>query len=103
MAWVAVETFESYANGNDLNTLNGGSGWSNAWSTTTGSKYFISSTTPYQGSLCVRGATINTNADRALSVSVSAGIVYFAMMRPDTAGDDTFYLKLLFWQVLVLT
>lgn len=79
MAWVAVEDFESYANGNDMNTLNGGSGWSGAWSGTA-SKYFVVNSPTYGGSaLAGQGANSNANMTRSLTTAVSAGVVYVAM------------------------
>lgn len=79
MAWTATETFESYANGNDVNTLNGGSGWSGAWSGTAG-KYFIVNSPTYGGSsLAAQGANANANMVRNLTTPVSSGVVYIAM------------------------
>lgn len=92
MAWIAKETFDSYSDG-DLNTLNGGSGWSGAWSKTSGT-INVQGTTTYQGGKALKAnASAAALYDRALTTSVSAGTMYIAMMSSDTSS--LFYVILL--------
>lgn len=87
-AWVAEETFESYADGNDLNTLSGGSGWDGAWGSTA-SKVFITNSSPGQGSLSATETNQSVDLFRTLTTAVSSGVMYFMMMRTDTGATDT--------------
>lgn len=84
-AWVAVETFDSYSDG-DLNGNNGGSGFSAAWSGDT--DYDIQGTVTFQSSTkAVKATDANGNISRALTSSVSSGVVYVAM-RADSINND---------------
>ena len=82
MAWVAVENFDSYSDG-DLHGENGGSGWASAWS---GSVEF-----DVQGSEVFKGTkaivcNVNSNVEisRNLSSTSETGIVYCAMRKAST-------------------
>lgn len=48
-AWVATDNFESYTIGNNLNTLNGGTGWATAWSVSGGASSATIIATPTGG------------------------------------------------------
>ncbi len=86
MAWPATETFESYANGNNLNTRNGGSGWGGAWADVTLSKYIVANDQAYDGSLSVKVTTASgeePEISRPVSSSTDGDEVTFAI-RKDT-------------------
>lgn len=84
MAWVAEDDFDSYSTG-DLNTKNGGTGWSGAWSGDT--DFDVVTTAPYEGANHVTAVNANGNITRSLTTSVTSGVVYFAM-RSTTGGGD---------------
>lgn len=80
MAWVAVDNFDSYTDG-DLATQNGGTGWSAAWGGST--NYDIQGTVTYQGAKAVVNSTnANANTDsRALTSTTTSGVFYVAMRK----------------------
>lgn len=87
MAWVAVDNFDSYSDG-DLNGNNGGTGWAAAWSGST--NYDIQGTTTYQGAKAVKNSTAATGSiTRQLTTGVSdSGILYIAIRRSvNNAGE----------------
>jgi hypothetical protein len=93
MAWVAEENFDSYSDG-DLNTLNGGSGWSAAWSG--GTAYDIQGSVTYQGAKAVTQTGANGSVSRTLTTDVASGILYVAIRADSTmisSGDSTFRLN----------
>lgn len=85
MAWVATEDFNGYSDG-DLNTLNGGSGWSSGWT--------ANASVDVQGSVVYEGAKagfFNSVADgvgavRSLTTAVSSGTVSLRVRRPDKSA-----------------
>lgn len=86
MAWVAVENFNSYSDG-DLNGENGGSGWSGAWSGDV--DFDVQGTTVFEGVKAVTGVGANGNITRTLTTAVNTGTAYFSM-RHNGTGDATF-------------
>lgn len=84
MAWIARETFDSYSDG-DVNTLNGGSGWSAGWAKSSGT-INVQGTTTYQGSKALKAnASASAIYDRTLTTAVSAGTMYVAMRSSSTS------------------
>lgn len=81
MAWTFSDDFNSYSDGN----LNGQGSWSG--STT----YQIQGVTVYEGAKAVKSIGANANIDRSIT-SVSSGVMYFTMMKPDTTQDAAFRL-----------
>ena len=83
--WSATDNFDSYSNG-DLNTQNGGTGWSAAWSGAT--SYDVQGTTTYSGAKAVQfvHAAGDQQIDRTLTTVVNAGIVSIRM-RKETADN----------------
>lgn len=80
MAWPATDSFGGYADGNNLDTLNGGSGWAAAWSETTAGTFKITNVQAQGGTLSVRA--VDPGADKFGSRTVAthtSGIVTFAM------------------------
>jgi hypothetical protein len=92
---VPVETFEGYSNGNNLNTLNGGSGWAGAWSETSAGRYVISNAAAESGSLSVRHSSVGVNgiepeATRTFTDTLSGGEeMVFSVMRDVNSNVDT--------------
>lgn len=84
MAWVAVDNFDSYSDG-DLNGDNGGSGFSGAWSADL--TYDVQGTTVYQGTKAVTCAGVNVDAIRTLTTGVSSGIVKIALRSTQFANN----------------
>jgi hypothetical protein len=83
-AWVAEDKFDSYTNGNNLNTSNGGTGWSAAWSGSVG--YKIENTSVYQGAEAVEANNVGSDISRALTSTVTSGTLYIAFRLPTTVG-----------------
>lgn len=81
-AWVATDDFDGYTLSADLNTLNGGSGWSAGWVDGGGGTMTIE-TAPAggQGGKAVRSnsATVSTIYHRTVTSAVTAGTVGFRM------------------------
>lgn len=88
MAWVAEDDFDSYSDG-DLNTLNGGTGFSGAWTADT--DYDIQGTTTYEGAKAVTQTSSNGGATRTLTTDVASGILYVATRANSTmiSSDDS--------------
>ena len=85
MAWVAVETFDTYSDG-DLNGNNGGSGWAAGWSGD--ADYDVQGTITYNGSAKAVSTTgANGTIARTLTSASSSGVVYVAI-RYAVATDD---------------
>ncbi len=80
MAWVAIENFNSYSDGN-LSFNNGGSGWSAAWGGGSDNEVFdVQATQVYEGAKAIENiTTAEATIERDLTTSVSAGKWYFAM------------------------
>ncbi len=96
MAWVAIETFSGYSDGN-LSGNNGGSGWSNAWQAST-PEFQVQGTTVYEGAKAVSCASAggsNPFQTRNLTTSIStSGVVYVAIRRNSTStGELSFTLR----------
>jgi hypothetical protein len=91
MAWVAEENFNSYSDG-DLNTLNGGSGFSGAWSG--GVSYDVQGTVVLEGAKAVVNSG-NANADiqRDLTTATNTGVVYFGIRRNDTGTTGQYQIQ----------
>jgi hypothetical protein len=88
-----AETFESYANGDNIHTKNGGSGWAAAWANQNGNDWFATSTSPGQGSLSAGASTGNPgNISRQLTTAMtdSSTIVHVMMKESNTTGFGTF-------------
>lgn len=66
MAWLATDNAESYSNGNSITTLNGGSGWSAAWTVAGAGTKDIINTPTLQGSLCFRLVKVGAQEPEAL-------------------------------------
>lgn len=88
MAWIAQDDGESYANGNSISGLNGGSNWGGAWSVAGAGTKDIVNTPTLQGGLCFRLVKTNTEPEalRAFT-AVTSGIVSF-MCRTDNNTTD---------------
>lgn len=91
MAWVAIDNFDSYADG-DLAGENGGSGFSAGWVNQAVATENVQGTTVYQGTkaVTINNALLNTFYTRALTSAVSGNgnIVYFAIRRTlNNAGE----------------
>jgi len=86
MTWIATENFDSYTIGNDMNTLNGGSGWTGAWTSTGAGEGVIVAapsgmTTNAAEMLWITGD--GGDAQRSLSL-LTDGIVSFQMRAAQT-------------------
>lgn len=90
MAWVAQDDLQSYSLG-DLNTLNGGSGFSGAWSGDT--DFDVVDEDTFFGNRAVKAVNANGACTRTLTTSVSSGTLWFAM-RGGGGGDAQVDLKL---------
>jgi len=91
MAWFATDNAESYSNGNAINTLNGGTDWSGAWSKAgAGGTADIINTPTLQGSLCFRLVGGNSGEPEALRsfTCVTSGSASF-IVRSNTALLDS--------------
>jgi len=90
-AVISTDNFDSYTPTNDLNTLNGGSGWTGAWAKITGGAMTIE-TAPAggQGGNAVRSisATVDTQYSRAVT-AITVGTVRFRM-RTTIANPNNF-------------
>lgn len=78
MAWVATEDFDGYTPGADLNTQNGGSGWSGAWSKISGTTGVTVETAPtgMSGQAArFRNPSDEVTYERSLTTAQSAGSV----------------------------
>lgn len=90
-AWAAIESFDSYTSGAALNTLNGGSGFSGAWS---GDTHYAIENTVFVNS--PNGVTVShsSGADyiisRSASISATTGDFYFAMRADGTDTNNYF-------------
>lgn len=85
-AWAAEELFNSYSDG-DLNTLNGGTGWSAAWSADT--SVDVQGTTVFEGAKAITG-TDNAGtgvSKRVATTAASSGTLYFSVRLPQTTVD----------------
>lgn len=84
-AWTATDTFDSYSNG-DLNTQNGGTGWSGAWSGAT--SYDVQGTTTYSGAKAIQfvHAAGDQVIGRTLTTAADSGILSIRM-RKETADN----------------
>ena len=92
MAWVAEENFDSYSTG-DLDTKNGGSGWSAAWVATSGT--MTVSTGEFLNS---PNSVLTSNAGggyytRVLTSTFSTGVLYFAAYMAAGAAGFVFNLR----------
>lgn len=94
-AWTATDTFESYANGNNWNTLNGGSNWATAYAyTPTGScTATITNSTAYDGSLagqivCPSGVGNEGQVKRTFT-GITVGTFQVAMRRNTSSADGS--------------
>ena len=78
MAWTATESFESYADGNNLDTLNGGSGWNGAWAVGSGT-WTVSNLQAQGGTLSGRHSTnvADQFAYRPVSSITSGELSYY--------------------------
>lgn len=85
MAWVAVETFDSYSDAADLNGQNGGSGWSAAWTEGGTTGIVVDAAVTYDGGKSIKStsATVGTgNNFRQLSTDLTGdGNVFYCAMR----------------------
>ncbi len=61
MAWVATDNFESYDDGDNLDTLSGGSGWTANWDESTAGKYTISNAEAQSGTLSLEHDSFSVN------------------------------------------
>lgn len=91
MAWLGTDSFESYANGNNLNTLNGGSGWSAAWSVSAGTWSITNATAAAGTTLSATSSSPGGYVNRNVA-STTAGEVTMYMRKDGTNG--AFYLNL---------
>lgn len=93
MAWPATENFDGYTNGNNLNTLNGGSGWGGAWVVVKGT-YTIttaqSSSSP-NSVVMTSSLGIEEEATRLLTSNTDGDKVTFAMRSTGAANNQRFY------------
>ncbi len=80
--WSYVQDFNALSNG-DLNTQD-------SWSGDT--DYDVQATTVFEGTRAVTAISSNGSITRSLSFAQLSGIVYFAMMRPDTTSTAFFEL-----------
>lgn len=89
MAWVAVENFDSYSDG-DLAGENGGTGWSGAWANGAVEVLDVAGTQTYQGAKAVTDNSAVNNSfytrDLTSAVSGDGNIVYFAMRKGSTSS-----------------
>lgn len=79
MAWVATENFDSYSIGANLNTQNGGSGWTAAWAVTSGTITTETAPAGGQGGLAARNNVQATTRYSRTFTGVSTGIVSWRM------------------------
>lgn len=99
-AWAATESFESYADGNNLDTRNGGSGWSGAWSESSAGRYVISNASAADSTtLSARHNSTGVNgieptASRSFT-AVSDGSEMVFYMKKTVHGVDGNYVYLL--------
>lgn len=86
MAIIVSENFDSYANGDNLNTKNGGSGWSGAWSTS--GTVTCSNVQSQTSSLSIRKNTnAYSNGQRTFS-GIKDSKITFYVYRVSTAADN---------------
>lgn len=79
--WTYTQNFDSLTVGD----LNGQDSWSGSV------LYDIQTSVKYQGTKAVQGIGTNANMTRALTAT-DQGVMYFAMMKPDTISDASFQL-----------
>lgn len=83
--FTATENFDSYANGDQINTKNGGSGWTNAWNTfNLVTQPVVSNTQAQSGSLSL--LTTGAASRRDFS-TVTVGSLDFWLYIPANLGD----------------
>lgn len=87
--WAGTENFESYANTNAINGLNGGSGWNGAWATVN-SGITITSTQASEGTLSaakIDGTTSESSAKRFLTTNAANGPMYISFRTSDVTAS----------------
>jgi len=97
MAWVAIETFEGYADEANLAGQTGGSGWSDGWSNAASNTILSDTATASEGSVSARAVSNagNTFYTRDLTTAISdAGVIYVSLRKSSTsAGENAFSLR----------
>jgi len=92
-AYAGIDTFDTYSDG-DLTGENGGSGFSGAWSGSTG--YDVQGVTTFGGSSkAVDLDTANVEIDRTLSATIDSGDMYFAIRYDGADGSGASSVQLL--------
>jgi hypothetical protein len=91
MAWAATENFDSYTNGVDLHSLNGGSGWTGAW--VRGDASTVAITNSYylnspNGCGDVGPSSEPSYTRTFTALSGTTNVMHFAVMFTSTAGSS---------------
>jgi hypothetical protein len=96
MAWTAVETFNTYSDG-DLAGNNGGSGWSGAWVNAASEVINVQGTTVYEGAKAVSNNGAGNyfyTRDLSSSVGGDGNVIYVAIRRSSTStGELSFSIR----------
>lgn len=86
--WVATDNAESYANGNAISGLNGGSNWSGAWSVAAGGTKDIVNSPTLEGTLCFHLQKMNTEPEALRGfTAITSGIVSFMIQTDNNTTD----------------
>lgn len=103
MAFTAAEDFDSYTNGEDLASKNGGSGWAAAWSTNQGTGSLLVSTTQFidsPNSIAWTGAGSNLgplyNRQFSTALTGTSNYIHVAMWISDPSTTNGGY-----WEMYV--
>ena len=88
--WVATDSAESYANGNAIDTLNGGSGWSAAWTVLGAGTKDIINTPTLEGSLCFRLQHTSAQGPEALRAFANITSGVFSIINQQDSNTTAF-------------
>ncbi len=88
-AWSATDNFDSYTVGVDLETLNGGTSWSGAWTKqAVGTQTIQLAPSGGQGGNAVRSASLTASAYDRTFANITSGTVSFRIQISNTSPDD---------------
>lgn len=91
MSFVSTESFDSYSNGDNINTKSGGSGWAGNWVVGSGT-WTVTTAQHHDGTNSLTSATFGSHVYRAVQPQTVGEMSFY--MRRDTNTTKAWYLNL---------